>query len=511
MAAISASVPEDPLAKLLKSEKFQTHFSANSDAYDFEANSDFDDRALVAKPPAFVQFGMNTELYGDVYEKWHNYTISLNENASAVEDEMVQDLEKVIRFMLSGKKYYAINNAEKEFELQYDGLEFFDYYIEKEKGAPIKRSASKLCKDRKDLWRHSAHFKPYPPDQESPDDDKFFNTFRGFQGKYLPGIGVKLSHEEFMEYVKKNDVILAFIRERLCGGDFAWFELIMSWLSFLVQKPTELTEMIVFLATDKFGTGKSSFMTFLTDNVIGCKHATFAQMSDLDSNFNGYMDTSRLVTYEETPGMSMSQKHTRDRYNKLKNYSTAKLIRTQEKNIKGKQVRNICNLVLNTNNVDYAAFIEEGERRIYIPPMIEEIITAWDRFDELIRFYDHPDSGDLFITLLTAWPIKEGFNNPKNRPYSYKYELAKNNSKSPVDKFMTDLLEGELDEQLLDNHAIQRSAVPKGDPTKIFWFIQKRDAYTLYEFWFKQQNYGGRIMIQKDFNRKLDQRVEAGD
>ena len=131
------------------------------------------------------------------------------------------------------------------------------------------------------------------------DKPLILNMFKGYKAKEMDE-EVYTLHSNYVKIIRDNILL------NLCGGETnaqEFADYVENWLSFLVQKPDKHRVMLIFANENKL-TGKSAFLSFITQKIIGKDNSHSAgTLSDiLDDKFNSMLVIRRLMCFNEVSG-----------------------------------------------------------------------------------------------------------------------------------------------------------------------------------------------------------------
>lgn len=151
-------------------------------------------------------------------------------------------------------------------------------------------------------------------------------------------------------------LILAHIRDVICGGDVDAERYVLGWLAHLVQFPGEKPGVGIVLRGAK-GTGKDTLGDYLA-KMIGHRHApTIGEEDHLVGKFNARLEAALLLHVQEA-----SWAGNRRSESTLKYLVTSEWIEVEHKGIDSYQVRSVLRLLL-TANADWVVPASVDERR----------------------------------------------------------------------------------------------------------------------------------------------------
>lgn len=198
------------------------------------------------------------------------------------------------------------------------------------------------------------------------------NTFSGYRWNW------KQLLEAVMDplYPSAVEEFEKLLFEGFCSKNKEWFEYLLNWLSFTLQKPDQKTGVLVILKT-KQGIGKG-FLAKLLEAIWG-SYMLFVPGKGVDSDHNSHLADKTLVFLDElNPGSANRQ-----------NIDIIKSMITEESTLIHKKYedqragRSVANLIAATNN-DVELDIGEDNRRFFIlegkSVETQSEIRAWKPF-----------------------------------------------------------------------------------------------------------------------------------
>jgi hypothetical protein len=156
-----------------------------------------------------------------------------------------------------------------------------------------------------------------------------------------------------------DDLIVAYIRDVVCGGNLEYFEWLMEWLAGMVQEPARLPGTAVVLRGG-VGVGKTT-LTDIMRMLVGPRLSLVDDKPGrLVGVFNASLEGKVLVGAEEAFFAG-----DRSTYGALKNLVTAGTLTVEEKHEKARPVRNMAHIIMTTNE-HWAVPASESERRFTV-------------------------------------------------------------------------------------------------------------------------------------------------
>jgi Family of unknown function (DUF5906) len=200
-------------------------------------------------------------------------------------------------------------------------------------------------------WEHNANRREYEKIVFDPskttggsDDRKFYNLWRGYA--VIPAKG-------------DWTLLRSHINDVLCCSDKLLFECLLNWLALLVQQPCRPHGSAIIIKSEREGTGKGVFMSWL--RVIFGMHALLINDKEhLVGGFNRHLENIVLVTADEP---TYAGDHAANR--KLKSLITENTILIEPKGFDSYQAENHMSLVIATNE-DWVINAGLGARRFIV-------------------------------------------------------------------------------------------------------------------------------------------------
>jgi len=191
--------------------------------------------------------------------------------------------------------------------------------------------------------------------------DQCFNAFNGFPFANKPADKTK------------GEVILAFIKEAIAGGDQKIYDFIIDYLAYKRQKPESKVGKIIAMRSEQ-GAGKTKFFEILS-KLFGEEYSiTIRTADELTSGFNGHYQNKfwgyldEVVWGGNRGGKDMLKSYTNDVW---------------QYHYKGKtpfNSKNYTDFIMSTNN-DWAAPVEAGDRRYLV---LDVVKLEQSRYKELV-------------------------------------------------------------------------------------------------------------------------------
>lgn len=147
------------------------------------------------------------------------------------------------------------------------------------------------------------------------------------------------------------------IRDIICSKNQEYFKYVWSWLAHLVQKPNELSPVIVLMGEQ--GTGKNTFVDPIGD-IFGLHYLPLDNINQFLGNFNFHLKNAVLIHGNEAVWGGNKQA-----LGKLKAMVTEKDCVIEGKGKDQIRMRNFKHLIL-TSNEDWPVHLERDARRFLI-------------------------------------------------------------------------------------------------------------------------------------------------
>lgn len=180
----------------------------------------------------------------------------------------------------------------------------------------------------------------------SEEDEIVFNMFEGLKASKL--------QRQSSEHL---DDLLGFVKEQLCNNEEPFFQYFMKWLASVVQNVGQKTG-VAPIFTGNQGTGKSMFMNWFGNAIIGSKYfLTTAKVEGVLGRFNSKIETVIFCVLNE-----ISRKDVQDESNKFKELLTERTIEIERKGMDTITQPSFINVVVTTNSVN-PVIIEQDDRR----------------------------------------------------------------------------------------------------------------------------------------------------
>lgn len=308
----------------------------------------------------------------------------LKYRSNTLEDTLIQPVVQYINqyyFEISRGRYYKYDVISDEFELM-DAQSFMSEVIVK---VDKKDFFNKYFKKNNRIFRICANI--YKPRLYCDNQIYYINECRGFLHK------TPRPFNSFSEDTKqKCQKVLDYIKEIICGDSEKFFNAYELYLSQICKG--QKTEVIPYHKSPE-GTGKSTFVNFLVDFVLGEGVCLISGSEPLTSNFNKIFLGKLLIIFEELPLFTTSSWSAVS--SKLKTLATESKAVYRDLYEKAIQAENISNFMINTN-VD--AIKDSNGRRIIIAPINTSRVGDYKFFEDFRNSCLNIEVGECFFSYM---------------------------------------------------------------------------------------------------------------
>lgn len=314
-------------------------------------------------------------------------------------------------------------------------------------------------------------FCPLRPVRE-PQYGEDFNIFSGFKAANALGNVAPRTHEQLFAKVGRKAAIdplrpiLDHIKHSWCGGNDELNHYVLSWFRQIALG--EQTQVALVCAGPQ-GSGKNCVESFFRNFVLGkhCSKIT-AGMSQVLHRFNANMlKGSTFITINELSSLGGNDDY-HAKFDMLKAILDQEMLQIEEKGIPIVEIANYVNLLMVTNG-EYAMVvkIERTDRRYCVLHCVAQTNKETDpdgtlKYMERLWACHNTMCGELFYEYLMTLPNALSLRQLQNIPNTDIRERMKDASKSPVDRFVEEVMEGgQRYRNLIEGHKV---------------LIQERDA-----------------------------------
>ena len=225
-----------------------------------------------------------------------------------------------------------------------------------------------------------------------PDDNNSISIFSGFAVKPMK------NKEMFIEIYKRDiKFYLAFIKQIMCAGNEYKYNLLLDWMSVILQNPGFRTEQCLIFRSEQ-GTGKNTFIEPII-KIIGSDYASDTlTLHDIADQFNGLLFGKILFVVNEISNVANANGNNSSKYEEpLKGLITDKTITIELKGVNSYQAINTANMMMFTNNVSVVKMGSNPRRYTYFDVSSESIGEK----KTFARIHKMSDDTDFLSALLT--------------------------------------------------------------------------------------------------------------
>lgn len=355
--------------------------------------------------------------------------------------------EKFYKYFVDSDTFYRVKNQYNKkydyyntdlIEIKKNGLIHL-YYDEKNEIDGKKNDRKSFIKtytfdnDRTNLFNII-----FDPNETSKN---YYNFFDGFNYSNVLDINDDITDEDISDF----NFLLDFIKKNICENNDSFYDYFISHIASILQNPTFLNHIIFLLYSSKQGTGKSSFLKFLS-KVIGQKYSYFGSYEQVLEK-HSTSSLGKFINIIEEVDFKKSSKFNED----MKNLSQ------REEGIyngKGKvetKINTFVRYFLTSNNSNSIVINKEDRR--YVIYEFNKIDNEED-INRLDRIYENKKIIYLFGDYLMNYHIKLKTRNDwiKKKPLTSSYKLFIHSDS--ICSLMKDLYKKEdyfNDEEITDN------------------------------------------------------------
>lgn len=252
----------------------------------------------------------------------------------------------------------------------------------------------------------NAIFKPYAEGTNVDFNERFHNTFYGFNASKV-------------DKVNEDDIaiILNHIKSEWCRNDETLYTYIISWFSHIIQKPDVKTGIMIVLYSEQEGIGKGIVCEKLVENLFGCNHAVkLASIEQVFSKFNTITKNKLFTVIDE-----LNQGYDKSGDNKKINNKKKSILTDKLQSIEGKGENAVAskdyNNFIGLTNENNAVKIDATDRRHVIAncsdskkgdsQYFSRLSDALDNMDIINQLYTYFLTYKITINIKTDLPITE--------------------------------------------------------------------------------------------------------
>lgn len=467
--------------------------------FDLPDLSDYDADAPIhndVKAPVMDPDPSKHLLWYDFIQKYGDKVFP-SEAAIWRDKEFIRDMNSVVRYIPNDSVPWVVYNSETEPFKRVKNIGYFEFRwslydkdgnIVNEKIEPmhcyLPRNAHKLPHYNRLV------FKPHNHGVKRGD----LNTFTGFKAKRLPD-----------GQAADPDIIAPFfdhIKKVWANNDDEIYNYIVKWLSVVVQKPWERTNVFILLTSPQ-GVGKGVICEFLIERVFG-KHcaADCAGLSKVTDKHNSLLEGKVFLNVNEMS--DVNSKNFYANFDILKALITDNSLNINRKFIPQYHVQNCLNMI-GCSNQRHTMNAEKGDRRILALECSDEFVGNHAYFDRLCKNLSDPETADHIITFLYD---HESNINLKMIPMTALKQELEESSLVPSLRFLNELDEyleskqnDRCDSGYFDESAYYKKYVREEDK-----LISKDKLYEWYKNW--GETYREKVCSRAVFYKQIRNKVK---
>ena len=341
-------------------------------------------------------------------------------------NEVIEDLSKVIRFVDIGNKMYI----QKEYDI-FSKMWKINFVTDKNMKDSLKmihlwKDGAKTINAYDVLLTNITSLTVKGVEFNSSESD-IFSVFHGYKYSVL---------EKFDYSV--IEPFLNFVNEVICDNNDELYKYLLGWIASMIQNPGVKNETALILKGLQ-GIGKNRFTDVISELLAGysCKNVT--EISELTGNFNSIVENQMFIVLNELKNCGDDRMAN---FNSLKSIITDNTIRINEKNQPRRNSQNVANFIFVTNNA-YPVKIETGDRRYVVFQCNGKYKGQFAYFKQFVESFNK----EFYDNLLTYF-VKYNLNGfeVRNIPMTEAKQDLIEASKSPIDVWIcdhyNDLIEG---------------------------------------------------------------------
>ena len=328
----------------------------------------------------------------------------------------------------------------------------------------------------------AAQFIPYLI--ENPNiSKKVFNTFGGYRFPYEP-----VPHRQPPASIAR---ILAHKRDIICSGNAYAYEYYCRWIAHLIQKPTQMMPISMFIKTKEQGTGKTRETSQLATMLGEAYTIEINRLENVAGKFNSIMLDKLLIV-----GNDVADKGGFDVA------AVNSLISEKKKTIEFKGIdprqANIYARIILTSNYDCALlFTEENRRWVALNPLstMKGNTAYWDALSADIE--DSAVQRDAFLYFAnypidSPWVDAAGVAHPWNwqtLPKTERTNAVREANLNPLLAFLKAGVDGDVPELRFTDLYVGGDDEKEREPSLIEKTIGNLAFYEVYVKWHKDNAY----------------------
>lgn len=275
--------------------------------------------------------------------------------------------------------------------------------------------------------------------------------------------------------------IMKFMKDVICNGVVEYFQYLIKWISFLIQRPGKRTNICLFIYSNEKGTGKTTLSEIIT-KCLGDNYAyASSDMNAIFGRFNGAIADKTLITLQEAPSYSTNKQYEE----KIKTMITDNKITTENKNKDIRSGPNCLNFIFSTNNLD-ALKINKGERRYFALECSSKRKGDVSYWSQLYKYIEMNEVISMFTDYMQTIDISDICNISDIAPKTELSIRMTNFNRDPYERF----IEYFTDTYDPDTHGID---IHKG-------YFNIDGLYCNYKDWYSHNYSSSKIAAFKEFD-----------
>ncbi len=230
------------------------------------------------------------------------------------------------------------------------------------------------------------------PNTLENNDTSSFNIWQGYVAEKINNIDMS-----------KVNPMLEFIKEVIFSNNEIYYKYIMSWLYILLAKPELKTNVVLFLYTEEFGTGKNTFTDFLSLLLGSHLYSEISGIDKLVDRYNKFLLGKKLIVVDETSSVKKEFVAT---YDKIKSLVTGNTVYLEEKFEKAFSVENLLNIIIVSNHSD-SIHVSKGDRRYLCLELSKIHLQDIPYFTKLREICFNTEGVNNFYTYILSMDIND--------------------------------------------------------------------------------------------------------
>lgn len=198
------------------------------------------------------------------------------------------------------------------------------------------------------------------------------------------------AYNELLRYEQKPFILyIQHIFRIICSGERPLFQYVISWLSYLFQKPNGKIGTALVI-TGEQGTGKTTFVQVIC-NLLGQYANDNSTIENITGRYNGVLENKKLIVCNEVKSFAKRRDH-----DVLKTLITESSVDVHKKYQNTTHQENVANFIFLSNN--FAPIrIDEGDRRYFVVEISQEKRNDQEYFGQLFDSF----TDEFYENLLT--------------------------------------------------------------------------------------------------------------